>query len=167
MKLLLNLYPPSWQRRYRSEVEELLKEETVKFRTILDLMAGAVDAWLNPNVNLEETIMMRETMITVSRCKSTEISTAEGVRCAILIIVLCLVFTFIGVTLDKTLGPNIYVKAFLNSAFFISFTIACGYTFLKPYSRAARNVIMGLGVPLWYIFFLAVAATKTSVGLNI
>ena len=127
-------------------------------------MAGAIDAWLNPNVNLKETVIGDEkTMITASRCKSIEISTTEGVCSAILIVVLCLIFTFIGVTLDKALGPNIYVNALLFSAFFMSFTIACGYTFLKPYSRVARNVLIWLATPLWYLFFLAVAVIKTMV----
>lgn len=162
MKWLLNLYPSSWQRRYRNEVEALLEEETKTFRTVLDLMAGAIDAWLNQNWILEETKLRSEqTMITVSRYKSVEISTAEGIRCAIWNIILCLVLVFIGVTLDKTFEPNVYVKALLNSAFFISFTIACGYTFLKPYSRAARNIIIWLAIPCWYVLFLAIAVLMT------
>jgi hypothetical protein len=48
MKWLLGVYPRAWQRRYRKEVEAHLLSEPRNLRTALDLIAGAIDAWLNP-----------------------------------------------------------------------------------------------------------------------
>jgi hypothetical protein len=48
MTWLIRLYPPAWRRRYGRELAELLATQPVSFRTAIDLIAGAVDAWLNP-----------------------------------------------------------------------------------------------------------------------
>jgi hypothetical protein len=45
---LIRLYPPAWRRRYGRELAELLAAQPASFRTAVDLVAGAVDAWLNP-----------------------------------------------------------------------------------------------------------------------
>jgi hypothetical protein len=44
---LIRLYP-AWRRRYGRELAELLAAQPASFRTAVDLVAGAVDAWLNP-----------------------------------------------------------------------------------------------------------------------
>ena len=48
MTWLIRLYPPAWRRRYGRELAELLAAQPRSFRTAVDLVAGAVDAWLNP-----------------------------------------------------------------------------------------------------------------------
>ena len=48
MTWLIRLYPPAWRRRYGRELAELLAAQPMSFRTAVDLVAGAVDAWLNP-----------------------------------------------------------------------------------------------------------------------
>jgi hypothetical protein len=45
---LIRLYPPAWRRRYGAELEELLAAQPASFRTAIDVVAGAADAWLNP-----------------------------------------------------------------------------------------------------------------------
>ena len=48
MTWLIRLYPAAWRRRYGRELAELLASQPASFRTAVDLVAGAVDAWLNP-----------------------------------------------------------------------------------------------------------------------
>jgi hypothetical protein len=48
MTWLIRFYPPAWRRRYGRELAELLAAQPASFRTAVDLVAGAVDAWLNP-----------------------------------------------------------------------------------------------------------------------
>lgn len=49
MKWLLALYPAAWRARYREEVETYLEQARPPIlRTTLDLLAGAIDARLNP-----------------------------------------------------------------------------------------------------------------------
>jgi len=45
---LIKLYPPAWRRRYGRELAELISTQPASFGTAIDLVAGAVDAWLNP-----------------------------------------------------------------------------------------------------------------------
>jgi hypothetical protein len=45
---LLRLYPSAWRRRYEDEVRSILEEAPVGRRQRLDLVRGALDAWLHP-----------------------------------------------------------------------------------------------------------------------
>ena len=45
---LIKLYPPAWRRRYGREMAELIASQPASFGTAIDLVAAAVDAWLNP-----------------------------------------------------------------------------------------------------------------------
>lgn len=38
----------------------------------------------------------------------------------------------------------------------IAFTASCRNTYFKSYSRQARNIIVIMAVPAWYVFFLVV-----------
>jgi hypothetical protein len=45
---LIKLYPPAWRRRYGRELAELIATQPASFGMAVDLVAAAVDAWLNP-----------------------------------------------------------------------------------------------------------------------
>ena len=158
MKWLLALYPPMWRKRYRLEVEAHLEHEPRKLRTALDLVAGAIDAWLNPKWIPQSSEQGGETMITASRCASADVSKADAAISAGWMIGLTLALTTLGVTLDKTIGPHVAIEALLHSSFFIALAVSSQHTFLKPYSRVARNVIIAAMTVGWYGFFLGVSA---------
>ena len=46
MKWLTLLYPPAWRARYESELRALIADQGNSARLALDLIRGAVDAWL-------------------------------------------------------------------------------------------------------------------------
>jgi hypothetical protein len=48
MTALLRLYPGAWRARYGDEMEVLLEERRLNRRDRLDLIRGALDAWLHP-----------------------------------------------------------------------------------------------------------------------
>ena len=50
MKALVRLYPRAWRDRYEAEVIDLLDQRRPSFRDALDLVVGAVDAHLHPQV---------------------------------------------------------------------------------------------------------------------
>lgn len=50
MNGLLRLYPAAWRDRYVQEVSDLLAERPPSLRDRLDLIAGAADAWIHPQV---------------------------------------------------------------------------------------------------------------------
>ena len=45
---LLRLYPPAWRARYGDEMQAVLEERPLGRRDRLDLLRGAIDAWLHP-----------------------------------------------------------------------------------------------------------------------
>ena len=45
---LVRLYPSSWRRRYEDEMRFLLDARPVRSRDAIDLLRGALDAWLHP-----------------------------------------------------------------------------------------------------------------------
>ena len=48
MTWLIRLYPPAWRRRYGPELAELIATQPASFGMAIDLVAAAVDAWINP-----------------------------------------------------------------------------------------------------------------------
>jgi hypothetical protein len=49
---LLKLYPRPWRRRYGDEVAAIVAERPFSIALIVDLIAGAVDVWLHPDVTM-------------------------------------------------------------------------------------------------------------------
>ena len=48
MTWLLKLYPPRWRRRYGRELAQLVATRPFSIATAIDLVAGAIDAWIYP-----------------------------------------------------------------------------------------------------------------------
>lgn len=116
MSWLLKLYPPAWQRRYRRELEVHLRSEPARLRTAVDLTAGAIDAWRNPDSIPAPTIAPETNMITASRCGSADISITDAGHSAAWTIGVTLFLTVLATALNKTVGPHIAIDALLHSA---------------------------------------------------
>jgi hypothetical protein len=50
MTWLLRLYPREWRRRYGAELEELVASQPRSLQLVIDLLGGAVDARLKPQM---------------------------------------------------------------------------------------------------------------------
>ncbi|HEX5324764.1 MAG TPA: hypothetical protein VFW40_13330 [Capsulimonadaceae bacterium] len=50
MNTLLRIYPPVWRERYGDELAGLLSEAPVSAAVVVDLLLGAIDAWLHPSL---------------------------------------------------------------------------------------------------------------------
>ena len=160
MKTLLRLYPRGWRDRYAAEVIDYLDEARPPlFRTAIDLIAGAIDARLNPNEMPAPTGNEGETNMLARHCRidSTDIPTRDAMKSAALMIGICLVGTVIGVALDRIYGDHYLIQAMLYSSFFIALTISSRYTYLRAYSSTVKNTLAVLSVPVWFGFFAIVA----------
>lgn len=158
MKWILKLYPPEFQRRYREEMAVQLSPDLPKLRTALDLMAGAVDAWLNRDLVSQPVDREGDgNMITASRVDGfEEIATGDGIKGALLAIACTMILVAVGVVLDKTLGDNAFAGALIFSSWLFGMFLAARSTFLKPYSAQARNVITVIGLSIASLVFLVV-----------
>lgn len=157
---VLNLYPPAWQRRFRPEMEQHLRESGARgWRTRLDLLAGAIDAWTNQDdIPAASAATSGGSIMEFIRCGAChgEISRTDSARSAAWMIGLSLAQVIPLVALDKIYGNNIFTQAGLYAAFFVALIVSSRGTYLKPYSPVARNLITGFGILLSYAFFLGV-----------
>ena len=159
MKALLKLYPRGWRKRYAAEVADYLDEaRPPRLRTAADLIAGAIDAWLNPE-EMPPPSGEGETDMIARHCRfeSIEIPTRDALKSAGLMIGISLVAVVIGIILDVILGEHVLIQAWLYAAFFIALTISSRYTYLRAYSKTVQNTLSVLSVPVWYGFFVLVA----------
>ena len=149
MSWLLYLYPPSWRKRYRREVAAHLHAEPMRIRTVVDLMAGAIDEWLNTGSFPNESDAGEERiMIKVLRCESRALTRGDAVRSAGWMLGTTLALTILALALQKTLGDHVTIEALLLSAFFIALTVSSQKLYLRPYSRAARAILIGVATLL-------------------
>lgn len=156
---LLRLYPRTWQRRYRVEVEEHLRAEPLSIRLLLDVLAGAVDAHTNPQwipATPESSGGDDPVISFFENCAAREISVAEQRRSAIWMLGTSLVFALSYLWLDARFGENPFSQAFIFSAFPIAVILSSQHSYLKPYSSAARVSIMVGGSIAIYVFFLGI-----------
>ena len=70
MTWLLTLYPPKWRRRYGAEFRALIAPQPFSITTVIDIIGGAIDAWIQPQAHLSraanhsegDTTMLAKTM---------------------------------------------------------------------------------------------------------
>ena len=160
MKWVLSLYPPGWQRRFRAEMEQHLQESGARgWRTRLDLLAGAIDAWANQDlIPASPAAITGGTIMEFIRCGACHerISRADSLRSAAWMIGLSLAQVIPLVALDKIYGDSVFTQAGLYAAFFVALIVSSRGTYLKPYTPFARNLITVGGILLSYAFFLGV-----------
>ena len=102
-------------------------------------------------------------MITHSRCGPTSISTQDARRSTAWMVGSSIVLTLIGLAIDLGTEYSLVSDAVIYSAIFIALTISTEHTFLKPYSRAARRLIIAAVSFGWLGFFLGVTALANAI----
>ena len=72
MNWLLRLYPTAWRQRYGEEFASVLQGQRLTLGLVVDVLGGAVDAWLHPQgQTIEVEITKGETTMTnemIARC---------------------------------------------------------------------------------------------------
>lgn len=149
---LVRLYPRAWRQRYGPEMQELLDAEKPSLRTYADLIAGAVDARLNPQTKPAECAGRKEgnQMVNLLRCAPAGVSVADQFRSAGWMIGGSIILTGISLILQQQIGRNAFSEGLLYSAFPASLMLSSECTYLKRYSPAARTV-MSIGGAVFII----------------
>ena len=148
---LLRMYPRAWRQRYGAEMRQLLAEQKLTVRTIADLLAGAIDARLNPQVpNAVQTSRPEgaEHMTRVFRCSPDGVSVQDQWRSAGWMIGGSVLLTAVAIVLQVTVGRSSLSEGLLYSAFPASLMLSSECTYLRRYSRAARAVLSVAGALL-------------------
>lgn len=158
MSWLLRLYPRRWRRRYGDELMLLLETEPRSFRLFLDLLAGAIDARLNPQWVASEQASDGDRQVGSIRrlCASPGFSAADTWRSAGWMIGGSIGFVLLALALRKLFGLELLSQTVLFAAYPMALVLAGQSTYLKPYSPAVRTTLLVLGLAATFGFFYGV-----------
>ena len=141
---LLRLYPRAWRNRYGDEMQALLAVEKLSLRTATDLLAGAIDARINPQLRRPASAELHEgarTMVKTTVCNPAGLTVQDQRRSAAWMVGGSLVLVAIATLLKLQIGTNALSEGLLYAAFPASMMLSMECTYLKRYSRASRLTI--------------------------
>ncbi len=160
MTWMLRLYPRGWRRRYGSEVMALVASEPRSFRLFLDLLAGAIDARLNPQwipATTSTATKGNDPMISIRRlCASSGFSPADRKRSSAWLIGGSLGLVLLSLVLKLGFDLTVVSQALLFGAFPMGLILSGWDTFLKPYPQPVRWILFAGALTGMLLFMLAV-----------
>ena len=146
------LYGARWRRRYGDERRSLVTAQRFSIGNTIDLIAGAIDAWIHPQMIAaarpepapegEQTMLARMMKL---RCAGygPNITRADQWKSAAVMIGTTLVLTLGWMWLRVWTDDNPYVDAFSAMPFFAGLMLSMRYTYLKTRSGAAQAIFIG------------------------
>ena len=149
---LIHLYPRAWRERYGREMTDLLASQRLSFRTVTDLVAGAIDARVAPQRATQHS-EGAEQVIQRTVCNPAGVSKQDQWRSAALMMGGTVVLTLIGVVLKWQIGANSLSEGLIYAAFPASLMLSSECTYLKRYSPAAR-MTMSVGGALFVVLVM-------------
>lgn len=150
---LLRLYPRGWRRRYGAEMAAMLDTEPLTLRTATDLVAGAIDARLNPHwMRGPAAASAKGTTMTTRmfRCAPAGVTGRDQWRSGAWMIGGSLAFVFASFLANLAWDDSSLSEALLLAAFPASLMMSSECTYLKPYSRAVR-ITLAFGGALFIV----------------
>ena len=149
MTWLLALYPPRWRRRYGDELRALVGSQPFSLHASVDLIAGAIDAWLEPQKILmqsderQEGVTMTGTMMKLGCAGSARVSREDAWKGLAVNLGGTLLLTAIWVALRIRLRDRTYIDAFSAMAFLVPYLFSMRYTSLKGRTPATQSIFIG------------------------
>ena len=150
MTWLLALYPPRWRRRYGGELHALIGSQPFSLHAAIDLIAGAIDAWLEPQkIPLQPDerqggATMIGTIVKLGCTGSGARVTREDTWKSLAVMLGgTLLLTGLWMALHIRLGDRTYVDAFSAMAFLVPYLFSLRYTSLKGRSFATQSIFIG------------------------
>jgi hypothetical protein len=158
---LIRLYPPAWRRRYGHELADLLDGQPASFRTSVDLIAGAVDAWLNPQSSTAITsadakgggTMLPRMLQLKCRGYAPGVTKADSFKAAAVTIGGSLALVVVLLAAIARYGKNPYFDSFMALGWLVPFLFSQHYTTCK--GRPARVQAVLIGVPVMVVMAIA------------
>lgn len=151
MTWLIKLYPPAWRRRYGRELAELISTQPASFGTAIDLIAGAVDAWLNPQSSTAVTAADAKgadaTVAKILKLRfagyGSAVATTDALKSAAVTIGGTLALALALTWAMARYGKNDYLEAFLAVSWVMPLIVSQRYRDLKGRSGRVQAVVMG------------------------
>jgi hypothetical protein len=168
MSWLLRLYPANWRARYGEEFDAVLAGQRVSFGMLLDVIGGAVDAHLHPqilpshsnrNPNLNSNLNQGKDTMTLAmfaRCAAggPRLSRDERRFASTIAILSALAMASLYLILTKIYRQAPAVQAVIYASVFFTSSIQVQMTYLRNRSRVAQALILGAELVAMYLFML-------------
>lgn len=167
MNWLLRLYPALWRERYGEEFGSVLASQRASPGLVLDVLAGALDARLHPQIQHSNTTPTKRddtmTLAMLQRCAAggPKLSPSERRTASRFARGSALVMAVLYIVLTKLYREAPAAQAVLYAAIFSSSIAYRQAAYLRDRSRLTRVFLLGGGLLAMYIFMLAVCVVAT------
>lgn len=164
MNWLVRLYPARWRARYGEEFGAALASQRVSVGMLLDVIGGAVDAHLHPQVlqsnsnqfpnpNQGEDTM---TLAMFERCAAggPKLSPEERRFASKFAILSALAMASLYLVLTKIFRQAPAVQAVIYASVFFTSSIRVQMAYLRNRSRSTQALILGAELIAMYLFML-------------
>jgi hypothetical protein len=174
MKWLLRLYPALWRNRYGEEFAAVLAEQPASVGLFLDVLGGAIDARLHPQIqhsSMKQTdskqIEGDDTMTTqmLQRCMAggPKLSAQDQKIASIFMIGSALVMAILYIVLRKIYHAAPAVEAVGYASFPAISLIYAQMVYLRKRSALTQLVICSAGLAAMYLFMFAVCVIASKI----
>lgn len=152
MTWLIKLYPPSWRRRYGRELSDLIATQPASFSTAVDLIAGAVDAWINPQSSTAAVaadtkgagVMVSKMLKLKCSGDGPDVTVRDNLKAAAVILGGTLALVGIATLGIKVYGNNSYFESLLTMGWLVPFVASQHFTSLKGRPASVQAVLIGV-----------------------
>ncbi len=167
MTWLLHLYPARWRKRYGEEFRAVLANQRASAGLFLDVLAGAVDAHLNPQIQQSDSTHIQGddtmTVAMLSRCAlgGPKLSPADRRIARRIMIGSALVIAALEIGLSRIYRGATPVQALIYWSAPALSLIYQQTAYLRKRSGRTQALVLGGGLLGMYLFILAVCAIAT------
>jgi len=152
---LLRLYPRAWRERYGEEFLETVGSGALQLQQIIDIVAGAIDAWTSPSVRRQtrsgsvDRTSQGDPMATIlgTICTRTTLryTTRDALIGAGVMLATTLVMSAAGIIL-KARGLTLTGEMLVTNAFFVSLVLSMPFWVLKGQSWRAQLALTAIPI---------------------
>ena len=154
MTWLLKLYPPDWRRRYGDEFVELVGAQPFSFAMAIDVVAGAIDAWTNPQITAAPKATAgngagKMTAKTLKLRYDANLTPSDRWKARVAMVGCAAVLSVAWAILHDKVADNPYTDVLAAWPFFAGLLFSLRWTSLK--GRSARTQAIFIGANLAWI----------------
>jgi hypothetical protein len=163
LKSLIRLYPRAWRERYGDEFAALVGSQRVRPRLVLDIVAGAIDAWLSPQPHVASARAVADEggnvmkLLTMHCADARNLSRGEQWRAALPMIGVTVGISLVYVGVNRLWGHNVFIEALGIAVFPVAVFVAMMPGYLRGHSLAARVLVTAVLCVLVYLGALLAA----------
>lgn len=143
MRALLRLYPRAWREYYGEEFAEILAAQPLSLRLLVDIVGGAVDARLRPQVRTHRGDDMTTRLFARCAAGGPQLTKREERIAAGAMIGSSALFAALYVLGSYLYRGNEFVEALGLMAFPAALLVTMPFTYMKDHSRSAKVLTVG------------------------